>query len=472
MVFTGAMVKGGGGKDSDSVALDRPLNLWSLIIDSVRCGGGGGGIQGNSRRKEAGAKKQPGSEKLSELLKQPEWWENEDVRRKEDELGGLKRVAKNLQVESMTAAAEAATEVRRLTKDDPQARTTLALLGAIPPLVALLDGGQDPTFKSHITALYALLNLAIGNDANKSAIVKAGAVHKMLKLVRFPNEAPNPAISEAVVANFLGLSALDSNKPIIGSSGAIPFLVETLENLDENVGSLAKTDSLRALYNLSILPLNVYTLLETDLVPYLVNNLGDMDVSEIILSILSNVVAVSEGRKRISTIRDALPILVDVLNWTDSPGCQEKATYVLIVMAHKSYGDRHAMIEAGIVSSLLELTLLGTPLAQKRASRMLECLRGDKGKQVSSGGGGAVSAPLIGTSLSMESVRPDESSFGDGDEDEMMSQEKKAVKQLVQQSLHNNMKRMVKRANLPHDFVPSDHLKSLTLSSTSKSLPF
>lgn len=470
MVFPGAMVKGGGCKDSDSVALDRPLKLWYLIIDSVRCGGRGGGIQGNSQRKKAGAKKQPGSEKLSELLKQPEWWENEEVLRKEEELAGLKIVAKNLQVESMAAVVEAATEVRRLTKDDPQARTTLALLGSIPPLVALLDGGQDPTSKSQVTALYALLNLAIGNDANKSAIVKAGAVHKMLKLVRSPNGDPNPAISEAVVANFLGLSALDSNKPIIGSSGAIPFLVETLQNLDENVGPLAKNDSLRALYNLSILPLNVYTLLETDLVPYLVNNLGDMDVSEIILSILSNVAAVSEGRKRISTVPDAFPILVDVLNWTDTPGCQEKATYILILMAHKSYGDRQAMIDTGIVSSLLELTLLGTPLAQKRASRMLESLRADKGKQVSSSGGGAVSAPLIGTSLSMESDRRDESSFGD--EDEMMSQEKKAVKQLVQQSLHNNMKRMVKRANLPHEFVPSDHLKSLTLSSTSKSLPF
>ena len=53
-----------------------------------------------------------------------------------------------------------------------------------------------------------------------------------------------------------------------------------------------------------------------------------------------------------------------------------------------------------------------------------------------------------------------------------MSQESMAVKQLVQQSLHSNMNRMVKRANLPHEFVPSQLLRSLTASSTSKSLPF
>lgn len=288
----------------------------------------------------------------------------------------------------------------------------------------------------------------------------------MLKLI---NGAPNEAVSEAVVANFLGLSALDSNKPIIGSSGAIPFLVGTLK--DTNSSLQAKQDSLRALYNLSISPSNVCVMLETtDLIPYLFTKLEDVDMSERILSILGNVVSVAEGRKRISSVADAFPILMDVFNWIDSPGCQEKATYILMVMAHKSYGDRQAMIEAGIVSSLLELTLLGSTLAQKRASRMLECLRVEKGKQVS--GNAAMSAPLS-TSSSMDPATAIQAEEAMEEDDEMMmSQENKAVKQLVQQSLHNNMKRMVKRANLPHDFVPSHHLRSLTSSSTSKSLPF
>lgn len=310
---------------------------------------------------------------------------------------------------------------------------------------------------------------------NKAAIVKAGAVHKMLKLIEFPNEPPNSAVSEAVVANFLGLSALDSNKPIIGSSGAVPFLVRTLKNLDKKSSSQEMQDSLRALYNLSITPLNISVILETDLVSFLLNMLGDMEVSERILSILSNVVSTPEGRKAISTVPDAFPILIDVLNWNDSPGCQEKASYILMVMAHKSYGDRQAMIDGGIVSSLLELSLLGSTLAQKRASRILECLRVDKGKQVSESYGGSlgsfgVSAPICGSSSS--SADPNLCSKEALEEEDMMSEEKKAVKQLVQQSLQNNMRRIVKRANLPQDFVPSDHFKALTSSSTSKSLPF
>lgn len=305
--------------------------------------------------------------------------------------------------------------------------------------------------------------------------MKVGSVHKMLKLIESP-EGLDSAVSEAIVANFLGLSALDSNKPIIGSSAAVPFLVRTLQSSDVKTSSQAKQDALRALYNLSIFPGNISFILETHLVPFLINSIGDMEVTERSLSILSNLVSTREGRKAISAVPDAFPILVDVLNWTDSPECQEKTSYVLMVMAHKSYGDRQAMIEAGIVSSLLELSLLGTTLAQKRASRMLGSLRVDKGKYVSGSCGGnlgaTVSAPICGSSSSCAKPDGGGKEGSEEDEDMMMSDEKKAVKQLVQQSLQNNMRKIVKRANLPQDIVPSDHFRSLTSSSTSKSLPF
>ncbi|KAL2548717.1 ARM repeat superfamily protein [Forsythia ovata] len=472
------MAKCESGKVVGSVDLDRNFTLWSAfsgasfrrkIINAIRCGGG---ITQNPTNKPE-KKRQPGSNKLSELLKQPDCRENEEeVRKKEEALEVLKRVAKKLQQESNSEeelkinVLEGAKEVRRLTKEHSEARTTLALLGVIPPLVAALDA-EDPTSQTQIAVLYALLNLAIANDANKAAIVKAGAVHKMLKLVNSSNGSPKQSVAEAIVANFLGLSALDSNKPIIGSSGAIPFLVETLKDFNEEIGSQAKQDSLRALYNLSILPSNVFLMLETDLIPLLLSKLGDVDASERILSILCNVVSVGEGRKAIRIVPDAFPILIDVLNWTDSQGCQEKVSYILMVIVHKSYGDRQAMIEAGIASSLLELTLLGSTLAQKRASRILECLRVEKGKQVSGGLGSGLSAPLCGPSPTTH--QSEELSEGEND---MLSEERKAVEQLVQQSLHNNMKRMMKRANLPQDFVASHHFKSLTSSSTSKSLPF
>ncbi|KAG2700286.1 hypothetical protein I3843_07G223900 [Carya illinoinensis] len=496
--------------DLASVILDRPstssgghFRLWNSfsgsslrrkLFDAFSCGGSSryrhrhndydfttSARSASENPKPKAPEKPRGvkSEKLSDLLSMadsPETVTDFETKKKEEALEELKLVAKELQAEDSEKRKAAASTVRLHSKEDSEARVTLAMLGAIPPLVGMLDS-ED--LESQIASLYALLNLGIGNDANKAAIVKAGGVHKMLKLIESPN-APNPSVSEAVVANFLGLSALDSNKPVIGSSGAIPFLVKTLQNSDhESSSPQSKQDAIRALYNLSIFSLNISFVLETNLVPFLLKSLGDMVVSERILAILGNVVSTPEGRKAISVVSDAFPILVDVLNWTDSPGCQEKASYILMVMAHKGYGDRQAMIEAGIVSSLLELTLLGSTLAQKRASRILECFRVDKGKQVTESfggslGGAAVSAPICGGGSSSSSTNP---IAGGSDEcleeaEYNMSEEKKAVKQLVQQSLQNNMRRIVKRANLPQDFVPSDHFKSLTTSSTSKSLPF
>ncbi|CAI9092626.1 OLC1v1027921C1 [Oldenlandia corymbosa var. corymbosa] len=397
-------------------------------------------------------------------------------KRKMEALEELKRVVLQLQdEENQSGVLDGAREIRRLTKDDAEARANLGLLGAIPPLVALLDA--PPPYRDlpfQVAALYALLNLGIGNDANKSAIVKAGAVHKMLKLISSADGHPDtdPDVAEAIVANLLALTALDENKPVVGSSGAIPFLISTLKDPHHRYSYQAKHDALRALYNLSISPLNLSPLLEAGLVPFLFCKLGDMNVSERVLSILGNIVSMPEGRRAISYTVDAFPALVDVLNWTDSPGCQEKGSYILMVMAHKAYGDRQAMVEAGITSSLLELTLLGTTLAQKRASRILECLTLDKGKQVSgnSYGGGGLS-PTLSAPLCDQSLQLDNEELEDGDD--MVSEERKAVKLLVQQSLQNNMNRIVRRANLPHDFVPSDNLKSsMALGSTSKSLPF
>ncbi|KAI4316390.1 hypothetical protein L6164_024374 [Bauhinia variegata] len=466
-----------------------------IIFDAVSCGGSSryhhrnrddfscsfsttrsdsGNLKEKQRQGDSKSRTKPNarSEKLSDLLNIAESETDAETKKKEDELEELKRIVKELQGEDLMKQQMAASNVRLLAKEDLKIRGTLAMLGAIPPLVGMLDL-ED--VQSQIASLYALLNLGIGNDANKAAIVKVGAVHKMLKLIDSP-VAPDSSVSDAIVANFLCLSALDSNKPVIGSSGAVPFLVKTLENLENKTSPQAKQDSLRALYNLSIFPNNISFILETDLVPFLINTLGDMEVSERILSILSNLVYTPQGRKAISAVTDAIPIVVDVLNWTDSPGCQEKASYILMIMAHKAYGDRQAMIEAGIVSSLLELTLLGTTLTQKRASRLLECLRVDKGKQVSGSYGrnlgATVSAPICGSS---SSSCPEPNGGGKEClelEEDMMSEEKKAVKQLVQQSLQNNMRKIVKRAHLPQDFVPSEHFKSFTSSSTSKSLPF
>ncbi|XP_078443341.1 ARM repeat superfamily protein [Wolffia australiana] len=390
------------------------------------------------------------SERLSELMKMEEDESASPIdasaARKMDRFEMLQGVVRRLS-ERDHRTTDAAKDVRRLAKDDAEARETLAMLGAIPPLVSMIKS-PDPELQE--ASLYALLNLGVGNDRNKAAIVEAGAVHKMMALVE---ASATPSAAEAIAASFLSLSALDANRALIGSSGAIRFLVETFRHPSASSGQ-AREDALRAIVNLSVVAENVPRIVEAGFVADVVAAIGDMEISEKLLSVLSNAVGSGEGRKAITLSREAIPILVDVLRWSDSPACQEKAAYVLMVMAHKGNGSRSIMIEAGIVSPLLELTLVGSSLAQRRASRILDCLRVSKGKEVTKGFQ-AVSAPLYGSEEWEDELR--------------ISDERKALKSLVHQSLMINMRRIARRANLPQDLGPPDHLKTLT---TSKSLPF
>ncbi|XP_066399419.1 U-box domain-containing protein 12-like [Miscanthus floridulus] len=470
--------------------------LRRKVLEVLTCGGGAGGGDGGGgsscrgrtayRSPQRMPRPRPRSDRLAELLRAEEPSECSDeaeaeaaadvAARKVEAFEELKGVVGALQDGGeggggCMSRVEAAKAVRRKAKDDAGAREMVAMLGAIPPLVAMVDEGGDAAEDITTAALYALLNLGIGNDTNKAAIVQAGAVHKMLRIAE--GGGASGALTEAVVANFLCLSALDANKPVIGASGAAPFLVRAFQAAACCSTEQARHDALRALLNLSIAPANAPHLLAAGLAPALVAAVGDAaPVTDRALAVLCNLVAACpEGRRAVSRAPDAVPSLVDALNWTDEPGCQEKAAYVLMVLAHRSYGDRAAMVEAGASSALLELTLVGTALAQKRASRILEILRADKGKQVADDASGVVatvSAPQE------RRCRGEEESMDGEFADAGMSAEKRAVRQLVQQSLQSNMRRIVRRARLPQDFAPAstESLKALTASSTSKSLPF
>ena len=90
-----------------------------------------------------------------------------ETKKKEEALEDLKRLVAELRPPAeddlpAVRRAAAASAVRRLAREDSEIRVTLAMLGAIPPLVAMLDS-ED--LDSQVASLYALLNLGIGNDA-------------------------------------------------------------------------------------------------------------------------------------------------------------------------------------------------------------------------------------------------------------------------------------------------------------------
>ncbi|XP_002967806.2 U-box domain-containing protein 12 [Selaginella moellendorffii] len=284
-------------------------------------------------------------------------------------LGDLQPVIEELGSSNSASRRHAAERVRRLAKSSTRISMTLVKMGAITPLIAMLDAFANDKGVQH-TALLALLSLAIGTNVNKAAIVTAGAVPKMVKI----SQESGGTVQEGLAAVFLSLSALDVNKPVIGHSGAVPALINILK---QGASLKAKKDALKALCNLSIFHGNVKVIVDANIIQSLLDMIYHPELVETAVDLLGNLAATEVGRRAIVDKQDAVLILVDVLGWADAPQCQEKAVSVLMTMAYRSRALRQAISRCGAVSALLELSILGSSLAQKVAAWILDCLKQD-----------------------------------------------------------------------------------------------
>ncbi|KAL0407418.1 UNVERIFIED_CONTAM: hypothetical protein Slati_4055700 [Sesamum latifolium] len=138
--------------------------------------------------------------------------------------------------------------------------------------------------------------------------------------------------------------------------------------------------------------------------------------------------------------------------WEEKPKCQELSAYILMVLAHQSSLQRQKMAKAGIVQVLLELALLGSPLAQKRASKILQWFKDERQMKMGPHSGPQMGRVSIGSPVNERDV----------------DEGKKLLKKILQ-SLYKNMETITRRANGDTD---SSKLKALVMSSSSKSLPY
>lgn len=260
---------------------------------------------------------------------------------------------------------------------------------------------------------------------------------------------------------FLSLSALANSEHSLRIARMTPAVVSILESSSRFD---TKTICLTALQNLSSVIENAGTLISTGVLNTLLNLSEVKETSEKSLATLGNLVVTSAGRKALEGNPMVPEVLMEILTWDDFPKCQELSAYVLMILAHQSSLQRQQMAEAGIVQVLLELMLMGSPLAQKRASKILQWFKDER-------------AVRLGPRLTSQAGRMSIGSPG-RDFDEGLStgspgrgfdKEKMTLKEIVKLSLHKNMETITRRAN--GDQI-SSKLKALVNSSSSKSLPY
>lgn len=357
----------------------------------------------------------------------------------------MQTAVKKLHFGNLEEKAAAAQEIRRLAGVDANVREALVGLGVVPSLVSMV--GSEVVARRR-SALQALTQLAVGTFT-KVLIVEAGLLSKLPRNL----EATDEPIALEFCQLLHSLSFLSNTQFQLSPSQILPLLVAILESSSASFD--AKKLCVATLYNQTTALENATTLVANGAVPVLLRMSTVKEASEKALAALGNLGVTLAGRKALECDQTVPESLIEILTWEDKPKCQELCAYLLMVLAHQSSVQRDKMVKSGIVAVLLEVSLLGSPLVQKRALKLLQWFKDERQVKIGPHSGPQTSPNTTGSPLSVR--------HGDTGEG------KKMMKDLVRRSLYKNMEVITHRA--AHKSCKVKVL-DLSLSSSSKSLPY
>ncbi|XP_030462028.1 U-box domain-containing protein 7 [Syzygium oleosum] len=366
---------------------------------------------------------------------------------REDGPVALQRAVKRVHFGSAEERRAAAAEIARLAREDARAKKLMAELGVVQALVAMVGVKGDGARRG---AVRALIELADGNHTNKALMVEAGIFLTLPSNKDMVDEQTRHEFAELL----LSLSSLkNTHLPPLESSQMIPFTLSTLESSGSRHET--KESCLGALYNLSAVLENASKLASNGVAESLLRLPStSKGLAEKALATLANLVVTSLGKKALEDSPMVPDNLIEVLIWEDQPKCQEISAHILMILAYQSAAQRSKMAKAGIVPVLLEVALLGSTLAQKRALKMLQWFKDERQMKM-----GPHSGPQMGRVPMGSPVHYREAQEG-----------KKVMRRLVKESLHKNMEMITRRAGAAPSC--SSGLKTLVISTSSKSLPY
>lgn len=252
------------------------------------------------------------------------------------------------------------------------------------------------------------------------------------------------------------LSCLANTQLFLASTEPVVSYLLTVLNNSESIPK-TKTFCLATLFSISTILENAETLISNGVVPTLLRFSCIKEFSEKALPTLANLAVTSKGKQALENNSTFPEILIEILTWEEKPKCQELSAYIIMIMAHQSWAQRERLAKSSIiVSALLGLALLGSPLAQKRALKLLQWFKDERQARV-----GAHSGPQMAGIVEV----------GSGFSEKEIEKGKRMMRSLVKQSLHKNMEIITRRANAGECSSPRIR-RTLVSTTSSKSLPF
>ncbi|KAK1295352.1 U-box domain-containing protein 45 [Acorus calamus] len=285
-------------------------------------------------------------------------------------------------------------QIRFVLKEDEEARIFMGANGFVEALIRFLRSAiHEGDQKAQEVGAMALFNLAVNNNRNKGMLLSAGILPLLEDMILSP-ESYEPA-----TALYLNLSCFDEAKPLIGSSRAVPFLVQLLRS-PAPPNHQCKLDALHALYNLSTHPPNALPLLSSGVLDGLHSLLlggGPDDPVEKAIAVLINLASSKTGRREITSAPGLIGGLAMVLE-TGQPVEQEQAVLCLLMLCNADERCSQMVLQEGVIPALVSVSVNGTPRGIEKAQKLLMLFREQRQRDTSppardhrgesSGGGG------------------------------------------------------------------------------------
>ncbi|RZC79031.1 hypothetical protein C5167_003236 [Papaver somniferum] len=221
----------------------------------------------------------------------------------------LSSVSEKSQIESIC-------ELRLMSKHDPESRSLIAESGALPILTETLFSSSEIAQEN---AVATLLNISISN--RDLLMSTRGLLDALSHLLRLPSATPSSI--QTASATLYSLLVVDQYRPIIGAKRDIVFaLIDIIKNPNSPPRSIK--DALKALFGISLYPLNRSTMIDLGVISALfalVVKDGRIGIVEDATAVIAQVAGCYESGDEFKRV-SGIGVLMDLLDF--STGCSSR----------------------------------------------------------------------------------------------------------------------------------------------------
>ncbi|WCJ36053.1 U-box domain-containing protein 19 [Euphorbia peplus] len=296
-------------------------------------------------------------------------------------------LAKRLVFGSIEHRKKAAQEIRILAKSNIYNRSCLIESGTIPPLLQLLSLPDRMAQESGIGALLKLSKHSNG----KKCIIDSGGIKQILSVLKRGLSYEAKQIAAATV---FYLASVKENRKLLGE---IPETIPGLVDLIKEKPNSGKKNAVSAIFALLLDPVNNKRVVDSGIIPCLIEIVGWSDKEELVTDSLAIIAALGENEEGTLEIMKNRGVST-ITRRLKSMGCSRngKEYCISILLSLSKIGGGQVMEElskdTSVMSSLYSVITEGTCHGSSKARSLLKILH--KFRETSTSTSTYVGSPL------------------------------------------------------------------------------